>query len=809
MPYDRATHTYWSQIGSFALEGPLLGSAFVRGQSVLTKWATWKKLYPQTKVLGRPIGTGKNYNSNPYSAYAKTDRLLYDSCYEDHRTESPYVLKDTKEITFVVFTLGGNVHLFANSELVGRVNNVNDLDDHNFMVVYDSKNTLTYAYSNVYNSTKYQFVDAGSTSIGSSVSLPTFKDKNTGSVWNVSGICTSGPLRGAKLTRLTSFSTYWAGATSFYPKAQIWIDNSTLQYFPTSCPKVSSDTTCSVPCSSIVAAGPAQDAIESIDSPYFISPEAFESIVRIPRRTVTYYALVVSFFCLLAASLYGYNFYQRCFTTPPETVPLAPLASSTNTAGPGGPPSFATVAVASSGKATFHMSAATSHVVHNSLSVAQGPQLHHSQQHFAPQTARHKPSLQDSAIVALNFKDDDEEEGALPPENPDVLAKLVESPAPVTRRKRRNKKHGRSVSLIGDEVNAAVVAAQDNYLVPMSARGPTPSKRSSFGSFAVPRLSIASPWPTSDTLPYPSHSYTSTASAASTSELKDTRSDSNFLGANVDSALRRNPHSESALSDLTMSSIDNESQGNQSLSSARSARSDKSTKFEQRLSSSSAPTSTPAPLVHRSGRDSSSDSIVLPSPRSRTMFEEALEQSQAYSSSIDSLSPDNYQISLTSVNSGDEEVPDHIMSAAALARIKGHMKKSSSSVRANDVFNPVLDTVSESSDDSLQGSSRLNASRESRSSGVFAQDFDEHLTLEVQYRHRHHHQHQNDEHDHHEHSDQLRSHSESEMTGSYSSVSSSPSNTGEGPALSLPDDGPSINLSSSGPSDGPSIDLDY
>lgn len=794
MTYDRATRTYWSQIGSFALQGPLLGSSLVRGQSVLTKWATWKRLYPQTRVLGRPIGSGKNYNSNPYLAYSKTDRLLYDSCYESYRTESPYVLKDTKETTFVVFTTGGNVHLFASSELIGRVNNVNDLDDNNFMVVYDSKNTLSYAYSNVFNSSKLQFTDAGSTAIGGTVTLPTFKDKGTGSVWNVSGICISGPLRGAKLSRLTSFTTYWAGATSFYPKAQIWIDNSTLQYFPTSCPKVTSDTECSVPCSSIVAAGPAQDAIESIDSPYFISADAFEAIVRVPRKTITLYTLAVTIFVLLAASLYGYNFYQRCINKPAEVVPLPTSPSSTAANAGGAIDNSKLDAVIRA----FSVNAQTL------TAVQRGPLATSSGQPIAK-----KKSLEDSAIVPLILKDDDEEEPALPPENPEMVAKLVESPLPTARRKRRNnKKHGRSVSLIGDEANAAVAAAQENFLVPMSARGPTPTKRASFGSYhPVPRLSIASsPWPiTQDSVAHVPHASTSynastsssyapratPSSAASTSELKDTRVISKgMVSSDSNSSLRRNPHSESALSDITSSSINNEAHDydSHSMSSARSSQSQRSSKSEK--GTSSVPTSTPAPLVHRSGREPSSEMAVPPSPRSRTMFEEALEQSNSYSTSIDSLSPDNYQISLTSVNSGDEEIPDHIMSAAALARIKGQMKKSSSSVRANDVFAPVLDTVSESSDDSIPGANPETASSPHPSD---FSEFEEDPTELLPHRH----QRRHDPHS-------------PEQSFSYSSNSS----IGEGPSLSSVEDISSFNLSSStdGPSlsdSGPTLDLDY
>lgn len=608
-------------------------------------------------------------------------------------------------------------------------------------------------------------------------------------------------------------------------------------------------------------------------------------------------------------------------------------------------------------------------------------------------SSSHPLSSSSSAIAPLVLKDDDEEEPALPPENPEQLAKvhdsLASAPPPTARRKRRNKKHGRSVSLIGDEDHEHLLqnnplhhhnnnGNHQHLMVPMSARGPSPQRKTSFGAFPnVPRLSIASPWSPSDTPTRASTSYVpgginaasgvgaqgsggsggassssfegtsggikssgsikssggikssgsfggpigvssntyasmSTdmpASAASTSELANVGSGGGGGGVgsgsgslylrpsdSKSSLLRRNPHSESALSDLTNpSSIDSDSLDFGSMTSARSSISDK----DKRAGSGGMVASgslgsiqsagsgfgqghhhhqhqqhhhhqhqhqhshnqhhssniVPATLVHRSGRASSESSAgpyqVQPSPRSRTMFEEALEQSQSYSTSIDSLSPDNYQISLTSVNSGDDdEMPEHIMSAAALARIKGQMKKSSSSVRANDVFNPILESVSESSDDSMTASPSPAAKRHSVFSVFHNSPSSSSLPTQVdlpssperqasfrsssstssaggrthsvpfiggpsplhdnasglpidsssQYYHgqevdhHHHHNLEVDHHHHHHHQEDDHHHHNLEQS-SHSTASSSP-----------PNDGPSLGM---GPQDGPSLDEDY
>lgn len=621
VPYDRATHTYWSQMGGFALKGSLLGSKFVRGQSTLTTWATWKKLYPTTKVLDRPAGSTKNYLSDPYAGYRKNDRLLYESCFENHRTESPYRNKGTKEITLVVFTDRGNTHLFPTSES-NLVQNIEDLDDEYFILIWDQRNKLAFAYNRVNNGTRLSFVDGG-TPIGGGVRLPTLKDRQTGSVWNVSGTCISGPLRGTQLRRLTSFTTYWSAATSFFPKSQIWMDNTTLQYFPTSCPRPSIDSACSVPCSTIVSAGPAQDTIKSIDNPKFMTPAEFEAIVRVPWRTVTGYSLILSFFVAVATAIFSYNLYHK-WSEKLRAVRPAPAA-------PTGRDEPKSILASTVGSAVARQAA------------------------------------DEVGLAPLVLKEDDEEEPALPPEAEDDIPKFAapaKEPAPPRRRK-RNKKHGRSASLVTDDNSVPMETLQ----VPMSARGP--SRKFSSHGFPVPRLSMQPYTMTVDTRMNP----TNETRLSVDKPIPRNKSDSNLGELEASSAASTPPMSHSGdIPRIPLSQV-------QFIAPP------------QRQAPLAAQTS---PLFHRP--TSPSNPPTSPSSSgARSGFDMALQNSKEYTTSIDSDLPGNYQISLTSVQSGDDEIPEHIISAAALARIKGDVKKSPS-LHAREVFKPVAETIPEHGD---------------------------------------------------------------------------------------------------------------
>lgn len=689
--YDRATRTFWSQLGGFSLQGPLLGSNFVRGQTTLTKWATWKKLYPNTRVLARPAGSTKNYNADPYAAYKKTDRLIFDSCFESHRTESPYRAKDAKEPTFIVFTDRGNTHLFPISE-VSTVLNIEDLDDEYFVLLWDKTNSYAAAYNRVINGTRLSFVNSG-TQLGGTVRLPVLKDTVSGSIWNATGACTSGPLRGLQLRRLTSFTTYWAAATSFFPKSQLWMDNTTIQYFPAMCPTPSTSAKCSVPCDLILAAGPGMDAIKSIDSPVFMTPVAFEAIERVPRRTIAFYAVFTSAFLSLAIGMYGYGLYQRWNAKPAAMEPIRVESGSKSPSPPNG--------------------------AHPTLNgSAPAVLVNGSKRNDTPSPAPKKTA---SPMI---MKEDDEAEPELPPEALDSIPKFAKegSTPPAATRRRKKKKHGRSNSLVEDPNGVQM----DVLTAPLTARGP-PTRFSIGPGMPIPRLAMVQPWQHSQPIPEGSSKATLTRNKSDT-DLDELEAASQSASSTGELASSSRPPASEKLPKRTHSAM----LGPPSTLSASRVTPQGARQFEvdstpvMTTISGSISGSTPrSVLTRRHTLAPLSDSTLVhrassqPAPRgsaqlSRTLsgFESALVSSQEYSTSIDSDIPDNYQISLTSVHSEEEHIPEHIMSAAALARIKGQSMKKSPSVLDREVFQPIAE-ASEPSDDKDDNHSKKPAPKPS------------------------------------------------------------------------------------------------
>lgn len=67
--YDRDTDSYWPQILGTAVKGPQKGNSLVQIPLIWTSWGEWKRRYPDTDVLSRRTGYGRNYRHDPYGSY--------------------------------------------------------------------------------------------------------------------------------------------------------------------------------------------------------------------------------------------------------------------------------------------------------------------------------------------------------------------------------------------------------------------------------------------------------------------------------------------------------------------------------------------------------------------------------------------------------------------------------------------------------------------------------------------------------------------------------------------------------------------
>ncbi|MEP7281315.1 MAG: DUF3179 domain-containing protein [Rubrivivax sp.] len=83
--YDRATHSLWSQIIATAISGPRKGARLQALPMTHTTWADWRRRHPKTRVLSDDTGFGRDYDRDPYAAYANVPQLMFDVAHRDDR----------------------------------------------------------------------------------------------------------------------------------------------------------------------------------------------------------------------------------------------------------------------------------------------------------------------------------------------------------------------------------------------------------------------------------------------------------------------------------------------------------------------------------------------------------------------------------------------------------------------------------------------------------------------------------------------------------------------------------------------------
>ena len=75
--YDRETESLWSQILGRAISGSLKGERLKIVSVNHTSWKNWKQSHPDTTVLSRVTGYGRDYSRDPYEGYVDSEGIYF------------------------------------------------------------------------------------------------------------------------------------------------------------------------------------------------------------------------------------------------------------------------------------------------------------------------------------------------------------------------------------------------------------------------------------------------------------------------------------------------------------------------------------------------------------------------------------------------------------------------------------------------------------------------------------------------------------------------------------------------------------
>ncbi len=213
LPYDRETDSNWSQMRLDCVNGPLLGTKIETFTLVETTWATWKAMYPDTKVVSTQTGFSRNYARYPYGDYRTNDDfILFPVTPKDERLPAKErvmgIIMDKNAKIYRFSAVSGDLQIrqdvFRGTEIIFAGS-----ETHNFLLAFERQledgTLLTFSPKPF---------DNGVSNI--------IMTDNEGNEWDVFGEAVSGPRVGQRLKRPDSYIGFWFAWGAFYPTPAVF-----------------------------------------------------------------------------------------------------------------------------------------------------------------------------------------------------------------------------------------------------------------------------------------------------------------------------------------------------------------------------------------------------------------------------------------------------------------------------------------------------------------------------------------------------------------------------------------------------------
>ncbi len=211
--YDRNSDSYWLQMHLRGINGPHKGYKLETCHVIETTWATWKAMYPQSRVLTTETGHRRDYDTFAYG--------------EDFAT-------DHNEIRFPVQNV--DIRLRNKDRVFGMLGPMTP-DDRPLVRLYalqhfgdgvsliqDRMETEDYL---IVGSSEYNFATAFRMEPGTDLDfrsiepvqnlLPVVMEDPDGNKWDIFGRAVEGPRAGEQLTPARSYIGYWYAWVDVFP----------------------------------------------------------------------------------------------------------------------------------------------------------------------------------------------------------------------------------------------------------------------------------------------------------------------------------------------------------------------------------------------------------------------------------------------------------------------------------------------------------------------------------------------------------------------------------------------------------------
>ena len=218
--WDRQTESWWQQLTGQAIVGELAGAVLTVIPAQIVSWDAFKASYPESEVLSQDTGESRPYGRNPYVGYddIESSPFLFEGPGDDRlrpmervigiqigNKSAAYLLPEVPVSTtvegavggldFVILVSPGSVSALDQSDIVDS----RDVGQVGVFIPVIDGNILTFEAAND----------------------DLFRDLETGSTWDVTGVAVGGSLVGSRLTAVSHVVVFWFAWAAAYPETTI------------------------------------------------------------------------------------------------------------------------------------------------------------------------------------------------------------------------------------------------------------------------------------------------------------------------------------------------------------------------------------------------------------------------------------------------------------------------------------------------------------------------------------------------------------------------------------------------------------
>ena len=217
--YDRQTESLWSHFTGQAVAGVLTGTRLKLFPVATVSWADWRKAHPDGHVLSRETGHDRDYGRNPYPGYddVSTSPFLFEGKHDDRLAAKTKVIG--------VRDGGASVAVLHDALVKRRIIDIEMAGRR--LVVWAKPGTASaldassLAEGRDVGATGVFVPAAGGKELHFEAAGDTFRDRETGTTWDVLGRAIAGPLAGQSLEPVEHVDTFWFAWAAFLPDTTI------------------------------------------------------------------------------------------------------------------------------------------------------------------------------------------------------------------------------------------------------------------------------------------------------------------------------------------------------------------------------------------------------------------------------------------------------------------------------------------------------------------------------------------------------------------------------------------------------------